>query len=280
MRQLGYLALEDSESGDSAAALIGHLRSPTAVRVVNDLDDGERKHGTLALIQQEAGSLPSFVPGSARLRLSTEWIVHRLFQQPVNLMGAYIMAFLGAALGIGIQVYMTYRLPDFFDIARITTSLEQGLIVGSVFGLGIVTARVIMERFQTSPVIPRVFLGTIVGSIGMNISLFIFHVLFLDTLPAGFLITAGCALIALTFTVSGLLGSRLMKIILSTASILVAIAGTWLIHINFAASPVHLTPIFKYEYTWPLTQVLFTAFSAAFLMGTFGNLINLSIANE
>jgi len=280
MRQLGHLALEDSESGDLAAELIGHLRSPTAVKVVYNLDDDKRKHGTLALIQQAAGGLPSFVQGRTRLRLSVEWIAHRLIQQPVNLIGAYAMAFLGAALGIGLQVYVTYRLPDFFDIARITTSLEQGLIIGSVFGLGIVMTRVIMERFQTSAVIPRVVLGTIAGGIGMNVALFIFHVLFLDTPPAGFLITAGCLFIALTFSVSGLIGPRLVKIILSSGSILLAIAGTWLIHLNFAASPVDLTPIFKYEYAWPLTQVLFTASCVALLMGTFGNLINLAIVDE
>jgi len=280
MRQLGYLALEDSESGDSAAELIGHLRSPAAVKVVFEFDDDERKYGTLSLIQRETGSLPSFVQGRVRFRLSMEWIVHRLIQQPVSLIGAYVMAFMGAALGIGIQVYLTYRLPDFYDVARITISLEQGLIVGSVFGLGILMTRVIMERFQTSAALLRVVLGTIVGCMGMNISLFIFHVLFLNTAPAGFLITAGCALIALTFSVSSLLRSRLIRIILSITSIFTAITGTWLIHINFAASPVDLTPIFKYDYAWPLTRVLFTAFSAAIFMGTFGHLFILSMAKE
>jgi hypothetical protein len=34
LRRLGILALEDSESGDTTAELIGHLRSPSAVQVV------------------------------------------------------------------------------------------------------------------------------------------------------------------------------------------------------------------------------------------------------
>jgi len=163
-------------------------------------------------------------------------MIHRLIQKPVSLIGAYAMAFLGAALGISIQVYLTYRLPDFFDIPRITTSLEQGLIVGSVFGLGVFITRVVTERFRTSGAIFRVVLGTILGGIGMNISLFIFHMLFLSTPPSGLLITAGCAFIAFTFAAGGLLRSRLIRIILSIASILIAITGTWLIHINLAAS--------------------------------------------
>ena len=114
----------------------------------------------------------------------------------------------------------------------------------------------------------------------MNIALFIFHVLYLDTFPQGFLITLGCMMIALTFALSGLIRLRLIKMFLSSISILVAIMGTWLIHINLATSPVELTPIFKYDYNWPLTQVLFTAVGVAFLIGIFGNLFNLSVRSE
>jgi hypothetical protein len=59
-----------------------------------------------------------------------------------------------------------------------------------------------------------------------------------------------------------------------------AITGTWWIHINLAASPLELTPMFRYDYNWPLTQVLFTALGVAFLIGIFGNLISLSIKDE
>ena len=280
IKRLGDLALEDSEAGDTTAQLIGHLRSPSAIRVVlNHFDEG-RKIAALYLVQQVAESLPSFVPARIRFRLSLEWILQRLTQQPVNLIGAYMMAFLGAALGIGVQVYLTYNLPDFFDIARIATSLEQGLIIGSVFGLGIFLTRIITERFHTSNTLLRVFLGTIAGALGMNIALLIFHVLFLNTRPQGFLITLGCTMIALTFAVGSLIHSRLIKMFLSSVSILMAIIGTWWIHINLAASQLELTPVFRYAYAWPLTQVLFTAFGVASLIGILGNLVSLSIKDE
>jgi len=279
-RRLGDLALEDSESGDIAAELVGHLRSPNAVRVVLDHLDEGRKIAALLLIRQVAGSLPSFVPGRVRFRLSLEWILQRLTQQPVNLIGAYMMAFLGAALGVGIQVYRTYNLPNFFDIARITTSLERGLIIGSIFGFGIFLTRVITERLHPSNTGLRILFGTIAGGLGMNIALIIFHVLFLNTPPMGFLITLGCMMIALTFAVGSLIRSHLIRMFLSSISILMAIIGTWWLHINLATSPVELTPMFKYDYNWSLTQVLFTALGVALSIGISGNLISLSIKNE
>jgi hypothetical protein len=280
MKRLGNEALEDTEAGDIAAELIGHLRSASAVQVILDHPVEDRKLATLLLIQQTAGSLPSFVQGEIRLRLSTEAIMHRLFQQPVSLIGAYMLAFLGSALGIGTQVYLTYRLPDFFDIARISTSLEQGLIIGSIFGLGIFMTRVIMERFDASGTFLKLALGTTTGWFGMNIALFIFHVLFLNTPPMGFLITAGCILIALAFSVSGLLKSRLIRMLISTVSIFIAITGTWLIHVNSAVSSVELTPIFRYDYAWSLNQISSVALWVAAFIGILGNLINLSIVDE
>jgi serine/threonine protein kinase len=277
IQRLGVLALEDSESGDATAELIGHLRAASAVNVILRHSDEGRKIDVLLLIQRVAGSLPSFVPGGVRSRLSLEWILQRLTQQPVNLIGAYMLSFLGAALGIGIHVYLAYNLPDFFDSVRIATSLEQGLIIGSVFGLGIFLTKVITQRFHTSNAFLRVLLGTIAGALVMNMALLLFHMIFLHTPPMGFLITLGCMFIGLTFAIGGLIRSRLINIVLSSFSILIAIVGTWLIHVSLATSQVELTPLFKYDYTWPLTQVLFTALVVALSMGIFGNLVSLAI---
>ena len=276
MKRLGIQALEDSAAGDSAAELIGHLRSPSAVQAIWDHPNQERKLDTLLLIRSTAGSLPSFVGSSTRLRLSLDWIMQQVIQQPASLIGAYALALLGSAFGIGLQVYLTYNLTNLFDNVRITLSLERGLIIGSVFGLGIFTTRVIMERFHGYNPFLRVVLGTISGGLGMNIALFMFHVLFLSTPPKGILITAGCILIAFAFAVGGLFHSRLVGMLLSVVSIFVAITGTWIIHTNSAASQLELTPIFKYDYAWPLTQVSFTALGVALLIGILGNLVDLS----
>ena len=280
IKRLGELALEDSEFGDTAAELIGHLRAPSAVQVILKHRDEGRKIDALLLIQQKAGSLPSMVPSPVRFRISLERNLQRFMQRPVNLIGAYLMTFLGATLGVSLQVYLTFNFPDFLDAVRITASLTQGLIIGSIFGLAIYLTRIITERFHLSNIILSLFLGTIVGGIVMNIGLLIFHVIYLGTFPQGFLITLGCMMIALTYAVGSLIRPILIKMFLSSFSILLAIMGTWLIHANMAASPVELTPMFKYDYFWPLTRVLLTALGVAFLMGIFGNLFSLSVRNE
>ena len=280
IKRLGNLALEDSASGDATAELIGHLRSPSAIQIVLHHLDEARKLDALLLIQNAAEGLPAFVPAGVRFRLSLEWILQRLTQQPMNLIGAYMMAFLSATAGIGAQVYLTYNLPSFLDTARITTSLEQGLIIGSVFGLGIFLPRLIAQRFQASNAFLRVLLGTMAGGIVMNVAFLIFHVLFLSTPPQGFLITLGCLWIALSFGIGGLIRSRPIKMLLASLSIFTAIIGTWWIHINLATSQVEWTPLFKYAYTWSLAQVSFTALLVALSIGIFGNVVSLSIKGE
>jgi hypothetical protein len=280
IKRLGILALEDSESGDTTAKLIGHLRSPSAIQVVLHHLDKQRRIDALLLIQQSAESLPAFVPAGLRFRLFLEWILQRLTQQPMNLISAYVLAFLGAALGVGLQVYLTYNLPNFLDTARMATSLEQGLIIGSVLGLGIFIPRLMVERFQASGAFLRVLLATMAGGIAINFAFLIFHILFLNTPPRGFLITLGCMWIAFTFALGGLIRSRLFKTLLTSVAIFMAIIGTWGIHINLATSQVEWTPLFKYDYTWPLVQVTFTALAVAFSIGIPGNLIDLSVKDE
>jgi hypothetical protein len=260
--------------------LIGHLRFPSAVRVILKHFDDERKIATLFLVQEVAGSLPSFVPGGVRLRLSQESMLRRLPQQPLNLVGAYLMAFLGAGLGIGLQVYLTYILPDFLDPGRIATALTWAFVGGSIFGLGIFLARVMTERLQTPNVLLNVLLGTIAGGVGLNVALLIMHTFFLSSPPRGFLITIGCAVIALSFALGGLIRWRLLKMVLSSASVFLAILGTWLIHVNLTTSPVELTPLFKYDYTWQLPQIVLIALVVALSIGIFGNLVDLSIKDE
>jgi serine/threonine protein kinase len=280
LRRLGDLALEDSDMGDTTAELIGHLRSPSAIKTILKYKGEERKIAALSLIQKVAGNLPSDIQPDVRLKLSMNWILYRLTQRPVSLVSAYMFAFFGAALGIGIQVYSTYNLPDFLDTARVSTSLEQGLIIGSIFALGILTTRIIVERFQSYNALFRIALGSFAGLLGLNASLFIFHILFVNTPPKGLLITAACLLIALTFAISGLIRSRLTRMILSSLSIFIAILGTWWIHINLAASPVDLTPVFRYDYSWSLTQIALITFGIALPIGILGNLVDLSIVEE
>jgi serine/threonine protein kinase len=280
LQYLGELALEDSEAGDAAAELIGHLRSTSAVRVVTDYHDEDRKVAALLLIQQTAGNLPAYVHGRLRFRLKLEWAIQRLTQQPVRLVSVYVLAFLGSSLGVGLQNYFTINFTGIFNTERITLSLERGLIIGSVFGLGIFVSRVLVERFHTSRAMPRILLGTLTGGVGINLALLVFHVLFLNTPPRGMLITAGSLLIAFAFVVGGFIRSYLVKVLLSSASVLAVIAGTWWVYVNYAGSNLDMTPIFKYNDAWTLAQVSLTALMVALPIGILGSMINLKIIED
>jgi serine/threonine protein kinase len=280
IHQLGSLALEDSESGDAAAMLIAHLRAAPAVRDLLDHLRAPRSTDALLIIQQTAGSLPSFVRANIRLRLSLEWIFQRLIQKPVRLVGAYFAAFLGSALGIAAQVYLTINLTALFDSARITLSLERGLITGFIFGLGIFLARTTVERFHTSRPLPRLLVGTFAGAALLNMALLVFHVLFLKTPPHGILLPLGCLAIALTFAACGFSRSYPLRAFFTSAVVFAAILTTWWLHTRYASVPEEYTPLFRYDYTWTQIQVAWTALSVALPIGILGNLINLRLTPQ
>jgi hypothetical protein len=195
-------------------------------------------------------------------------------------MVAYLLAFLGSAAGIGLQVYLTIQLPAFLDTARLAASLERGLIIGAVFGLGIFLARLITERFATARAFPKIILGTLAGGLITNIAVLLFHVLFLNTPPRGLLITLGCLVIALSFALAGVVRSRVAKITLSSSAVFTAIVATWLVHFNRAASLLDLTPLFHYNRDWSLVQIMFVALVVSLCIGVPGNLIRLSMRGE
>jgi hypothetical protein len=68
--------------------------------------------------------------------------------------------------------------------------------------------------------------------------------------------------------------------IIASISTFMAIVGTWWLHTQYAAALVDLTPVFRYDYAWSLTQVALTALCVAFPIGVFGNLVDLSIVDE
>jgi hypothetical protein len=94
------------------------------------------------------------------------------------------------------------------------------------------------------------------------------------------LITLGCLVIALSFALAGVVRSRVVKIALSSGAVFTAIVGTWLVHLNLAASLLDLTPLFHYDRDWPLVQVMLVALGVSLCIGVLGNLIRFSIRGE
>jgi serine/threonine-protein kinase len=277
---LGRAALVDNEAGDHAVQLIAHFHSKSAVEFILKNAARTQLPGILLKLQEASGSLPSSVGSHIKTQVFFEWANQQITTQPTRLAAGYATALIGSTLGIASQIYLTYRLPDFLDLTRISSSLIQGLITGFVFGLGIFLSRLIMERFKKASFFVRFSFASLIGALVMSAALFLFHLLFLNTMPAGWLIPLGCFVIACSYSVGGLIPWRFVKMMLTMASVVAAIVGTWLIHVNFSAAITDLTPLFQYDATWSLIQISFTAFCVSLGVGVLGNIPPMDIQDE
>jgi len=273
---LAALALEQPPFGEEAARLIGYLRSEKSVDALLAQADTGRRHAALLTIHQAAGGLPASIPRGQRFEVTAEANLRKLTARPMELLTVYVLIALGVSLSFGLQAYLTYRLPQFMDMLRITSSLESGFIFGIIIGVGILAARILVERFPESNALLRVGLGTLLGAVMLNIVLFTYDVLLNDTVPHGFLISASCLLITLGYALSGLVRLRPVRMLITAAAVMAALAGSWWGHILLTRAAIDMTPFFFYEYFWTPAHVLLIMFIVVLPMSILGNLGNLS----
>jgi hypothetical protein len=275
-RLLAAFALEAPPEGDNAAALIGTLRSTLAVETVLNSEAGKRRNDALIAVQQSAGSLPPSIPDRIRLESTGRWFTRRLFDQPLRILSVYGWIVLGIALSGGLQTYLTYRLPQFMDTLRILGSLERGAILGLILGIGILATRVVVERFPEFNGFIRMGVALLLGGILINLAFFIFDVLMNSLVPAGILVSTGSLLIAAGYGLGGLVKSRLVKILITSVFVGVAIAGSWAGHVLLSQVNIAMSPIFFYEYSWSPAQIFATILVVTIPMSILGNLGDLS----
>ena len=278
--QLARLALDDTDLGNESARLIGQVGSTLALETILKTADADRRMNVLVLIQKTAGRLPATLPRMLRLRVLAEWVIQRLSTQLPGLLLAYLLALTGAALGAGLQVYLTYRLPDFLDQERIGVSVERGIFLGATLALGIFLVKLIVESFPETNTPVRLAAASITGGVTLSLALFIYDTLFLQTVPTGLLLITGCLLWAGGYAAAGLFKPRILKMLISYLVCLVVLAGTWFVHTSLASSPAILSPIYFYEYTWSAVQVLQTVLVVALPMALFPQLADLAPREE
>jgi serine/threonine protein kinase len=266
---LTELALNRPPVGDRAARTIGRIRSTLAVRELEKSGAG-RRNIALSIVQQEAGSLPGSIPRGVRLRIFVSWVIARLGESPARLLQAYGWIFLGVALTAGMQVFITYRLPDFMDTLRILSSLERGGIFGLLFGLGILASRVAVERFPESKKTLRVLGGVLLGTILLNAAVFVYDVLLNEIVPSGLLVTAGCLMVAIGFSLAGLARKAGIRMLIAAPFVVLAISLTWLIHLALLQAGIEMTPIFFYDISWSQAQILLTVLVISLPMAGLG----------
>ena len=271
-KNLALLANQETSAGDKAALLIGHIHSETAAVAILKTASADRRMPAFLAIRASAGSLPTVIPANLRWIVTGEWLRQILTARPLSMLLVFTMAFLGATLGTSIQVYLTYRLPTFLDIERISISLERGGFLGVIFGLGILLTRLLAERLSAIEAVPRVILSTIMGGLGFSIGLFTYDVLILKNAPNGILMMTGCMLIALGYALGSLFRARFVRIAVTASIIFAALAGTWWAHITFSTAPTKLSPVFFYEYSWTNVQVFGVVFLVALPMANIGRM--------
>jgi serine/threonine protein kinase len=272
VQALAHLACENTPIGDRAARLIGRLHSTQAVAVLLTRANEVRRNRALFGVLEAAGSLPSNLPRNLRLSLSMEWLANWLASNLASLLGVYGLAALGVFLGFGAQVYLTYRLPNYMDLTRISVAVERGLFMGFAFGFGIFVTRLLSEILPSSKTLVRMAIATLVGGTILTVGLLLYDILFLNTLPGGVLFAAGCFFISAGYAFAQWVRPVAAKISITGMVIFLALIGTWFGHIAMAPSPTGLAPIFFYDYGWPMAQILGTMLVASLPMAVFGSL--------
>lgn len=279
-RMLAEFSLRDSPASEAAARLIAHVRSERAIQAILESEDEGWRTDLLLAIQKTAGSLPGSVPLNTRLGTTGEAISRRLTDRPFALVSAYLAGFVGMALSVTLQVYLTYRLPNFMDLERFTVSIERGLFLGAALGLGVFLVKLVVEGFPEAGNLARVAIASIVGGATLTIVLSLYDALFLQTLPGGPIVFVGCLLLACGLALAGLTNRRGLKMLVAYLAFVSALAGTWFGHASLGNVPATMSPIFFYEYSWPATQVIGTILIVALPMAVAFGLTKLSLTDE
>ena len=273
--RLAALAVPDTEEGDEAARVIGHLRSASAVLTAFNQAERSRRSGLLLEVQRIAGNLPPSIPAPIRFRTTLDWIMIQLSLQPINIFIAYLVIFLGALLGFGAQVYLTYRLPNYMDLTRIVVSLERGVFIAIPFGFAVLLTRLLVERLGKIRTGYRLGLATLVGWLAITTSFVLYDLLILKNNSFSLSMITGSLLIALGFATSALLTIFGFRFLISLAAITATLAGSWWLYLA-SAGPVSIwSPIFYFEPSWPASQVLGLILLVSLPMAFLGNLVRL-----
>lgn len=277
--KLAQIAMSDGFEAKEAARLIGKSRSLKASQSLTRAwthDLNPRAFAALLTIQKTAGEFPPSMPLLMRLQLSGQIGLQQLVSGFNHLIPPLLWTMVGSTLGVAFQVYATVRLRGFFAIDRILITIERGLFLGILMGLGIFATRLIVKRFDVVKPIPRLLLGTVIGAAIINISVVLYQLLFLKAAPVGWLIALGSVLIVLGFAVSSLLSrpAWLVRALISFVFAEIGVVLPWLLSIGTG-----LDPIFHYEYTWPLQQVLFISSIVALCITFVSQLTDVSKAS-
>jgi hypothetical protein len=149
---LAELALDDErpQVAERAARAIGRMRSASAVRPIAAAQR-EGKRGALralALVRDEAPSLPNEVSGQGRIYawLSNTW--RRLSDNAMPMIWRFLLALLGGWIAMGAYVWMNLPSEAIFTPDRWGKTISIGLTFGLFVGLLVLLASDVPARLR------------------------------------------------------------------------------------------------------------------------------------
>lgn len=141
---LAEVALDSSlpSVAELAARTIGRIRSLAAVKMIAEAQRKGKKGAlrALALVRDEAPSLPNVVSAQGRIYawLANTW--RRMSDEPLHNVWRYVLAFLGATAAMAIQVFVTFRTEAIFNPDRWGKTISIGLTFGFFMGFLVLIA--------------------------------------------------------------------------------------------------------------------------------------------
>lgn len=191
-----------------------------------------------------------------------------------TLMKAYLLTALGSALGLGLHVYTSYRLPlRVVTPTRILNTIGAGLLFGPIIGLGIFLTRLIVHRLRNVGLVSRLALGILVGTVGVYLGIDAFDVLFLNAWPPGWSAVMGSAFVVLGFAISaGLVRLRALRALISAAGVGLGIGLPWLLCVSYPCDPL------LHYWLGPPVQTIVLIIVTSLLIGSIPQLADLSPA--
>lgn len=259
-----------------AARTIGRIRSLVAVSEIAK----QQRLGTkgalraLALVRDEAPSLPPTVSAEGRLYawLYNTW--RRMTDRPMQIVWRYLFALIGGWLGMGYHVFTVFRSQAIFNQQRIANTIAMGLTFGVLVGFLVLLAGEFSSRLRGFwPWWTRLLLSMVLGSLWGMITWGSYTWLFLQNPSAnwGMMLFGGIGM-ALGFVATAMFNLRGWQAFLITA--ITTYIPIFYTHQEFAAGR-SFDAILPYDYFTSPEHILTVAIPVALLIALGGHFIAL-----
>lgn len=187
---LAQIALDPRSSetiAEQAARTVGRIRSLAAVKKIADAQRAGSKGAllALALVRDEAPSLPAIVSPQGRIYawLANTW--RRLTDDPLQNVRRFVFALIGATLAMAFHVFVTFRSEAIFNADRWGKTISIGLTFGMMIAILTLIAGEAPSRLRGFwPGWARLILSAGLGILWGTLSWAAFTWFFLNYLPS------------------------------------------------------------------------------------------------